>query len=224
MTSERTGPHPDPTGRVDSGAGWRGLLWPRHRPVRRYSQLFLGLALQGQGTALMVHAAVGNMPWDVLHEGLWLVSGTLTLGAWMTIASLFVLLAWIPMRQRPGTGTVFNTFTAGIWADLGLWLLPAPDDLWVRVATAILGILAHGVGTAAYLGAGLGPGPRDGLMTGLVARTGRSVRVIRTTIEVVAVGVGFLLGGTIGLMTLAYALLVGQVIQSTLPAVRVSRT
>ncbi|MDD9205965.1 hypothetical protein PU560_05705, partial [Georgenia sp. 10Sc9-8] len=209
------------TGRVDSGHGLRGWLLPRDRPVRRYLQLNTGLAVQGVGTGLVVHSTLGNMPWDVLHEGLAHSVGLLTLGGWMIALGAVVLLLWLPLRERPGVGTVLNTLTAGLWADLFLGVLTTPESLGVQIAFGLLGVLAHGVGTAVYLGAGLGSGPRDGLMTGIVDRVGASVRTVRTSIEALAVAVGWAFGGTIGLMTLLYAILVGWVVQAVLPLVRV---
>src|SRR5690606_16810041 len=129
-------------------------------------------AVLGLGTALTVHAALGNLPWDVLHEGLAVATGVLTFGGWMIVLGVLVLLLWLPLRERPGVGTVINTLTVGLWADLFLRILPTPGSLGLAVVFAGLGILAHGIGTAIYLGAGLGSGPRDGLMTGIVDRFG----------------------------------------------------
>ncbi|MFC4554755.1 YczE/YyaS/YitT family protein [Georgenia faecalis] len=210
-------------GRADLGGGWRAWLLPADRPVRRYTQLVGGIAVQGVGTALAVHAVLGNMPWDVLHEGVALTTGLLSIGGWMIAVGLVVLLLWLPLRERPGVGTVVNTITAGLWADLFLRVLPAPESVGLAVVLALLGILAHGVGTAIYIGAGLGSGPRDGLMTGLVDRFGGSVRVVRTALEAFVVAVGWVCGGTIGIMTLVYAVTVGWVIHAVLPYVRVSR-
>lgn len=194
----------------------RGL--PRdlaHRPVRRLTQLIAGVVLYAVSIALVVHAGQGSMPWDVLTQGLAhrtdLSFGTITL-----LTSVVVLLCWWPLRQRPGVGTVANVLVIGVLVDPVLALLdrlPDPLPLPVAVAMAVTGIVLNGVATGLYVGARLGPGPRDGLMTGLVARTGRSVRLVRTTIEVVVVSVGWLLGGTVGWATLAYALGVGPLAQ-----------
>lgn len=210
-------------GRADLGGGLRGWLLPPDRPVRRYGQLVVGTAVLGAGTALTVHAALGNIPWDVLHEGVALATGVLTIGGWMIAVGVLVLLLWLPLRERPGVGTVVNTLTAGLWADLFLRVLPTPDSLGLAVVFAVLGILAHGTGTAIYLGAGLGSGPRDGLMTGVVDRFGGSVRGVRTLVEAFVVALGWLFGGTIGLITLVYAVSVGWIVHAVLPRVRVTR-
>lgn len=214
---------PDVVGRADARGGLRGWLVPADRPARRFAQLLAGLAVQGLGTALMVHAALGNMPWDVLHEGLAAATGVLSLGGWMMVLGVLVLLAWIPLRERPGVGTVVNALTAGIWADLFLTLVSGTDGLWVRAAMGAAGILAHALGTAVYLGAGLGSGPRDGLMTGIVGRTGAPVELVRTLIEVFVVLCGWVFGGTLGAITVVYALCAGPIMHLALPYTRVTR-
>jgi uncharacterized membrane protein YczE len=178
-------------------------------------RLYLGLACFGASLALMVRARLGLGPWDVLHQGLaerldlpigWVVNGV---GA-------IVLLAWIPLRERPGLGTVSNVLVVGVTVDAVLRVLPEPGPLGVRVAFLVAGILGTAVGTGLYIGAGLGPGPRDGLMTGL-ARRGFSVRAVRTAIEVGALVAGFALGGSVGIGTVAFALAIGPLVQLTLP-------
>ncbi|RQW97917.1 YczE/YyaS/YitT family protein [Micromonospora inaquosa] len=189
----------------------------RHRPVRRLVQLYLGLALYGVSMALMIRSHLGLDPWDVFHQGLskltGLSFGTVTIGV-----GALVLLLWIPLRQRPGLGTVSNVVVIGLVVDATLALLPGGGPLGVRIAMLITGIVANGAATALYLGAQLGPGPRDGLMTGYVARRpGRSVRLVRTVIEVTVLVLGGLLGGTIGVGTVAYALAIGPLAQFFIP-------
>jgi uncharacterized membrane protein YczE len=203
--------------------GPRGLLGPRDRAVRRYGQLAVGLVLYAVSISMLVRSQLGNMPWDVLSEGAahrtgWSF-GTLTL-----LISALVLLCWIPLRQRPGVGTVANVLVIGLLVDPILALLarlPSPLPLGAALALAVGGIVLNGLATALYVGAGMGPGPRDGLMTGLVRRTGRPVGVVRTSIEVAVVAVGWVLGGTLGFATLAYAVLIGPLVHLLLPPLTV---
>lgn len=197
--------------------------WPARarasRAVRRGVQLAVGLVLYAASIALLVHPALGNMPWDVLSQGI-ARRGGWSLGAVTVAVSLAVLLCWLPLRQRPGVGTVANVVVIGALVDPFLALLGRlPDELplVVRVGLALLGIALNGLATALYIGARLGPGPRDGLMTGVVARTGWPVRGVRTGIEVAVVAAGWLLGGTVGLTTLAYALAIGPLVHRLLP-------
>ncbi len=198
----------------------------RYRPVperlaRRLLQLYVGLAAYGASMALLVRSSLGNMPWDVLHQGL---AGRLhlSLGTLTVVVGALVLLAWVPLRQRPGVGTVSNVVVIGIVVDAVLAVLPAPAPLAARIAYALAGIALNAVATALYIGARLGPGPRDGLMTGIVARTGWTVRRVRTSIEVAVVLTGWLLGGTLGPATVAYAVLVGPLVHPLLPLLTVS--
>lgn len=184
--------------------------------TRRLIQLFLGLALYGLSVGLMVRSNLGVNPWDVFHQGLSERSG-LGLGTMIIIIGAAVLLLWIPLRQRPGIGTISNVFLIGIWTDVSLWLVPPVQSLPLAWAMLLGGIFLNGVAGGAYIGAGLGPGPRDGLMTGLVRRTGKSVRLIRTGIEVVVVAIGWTLGGTLGLGTVLYALAIGPIVHRMLP-------
>lgn len=184
--------------------------------TRRLIQLFLGLALYGFSMALMVRAELGLNPWDVFHQGLSQHSG-LSLGTIVVIVGALVLFLWIPLRQKPGIGTISNVFMIGIAADVSLWLIPPAHSLPVGWAMLLGGIFLNGVAGGAYIGAGLGPGPRDGLMTGLVKRTGGSVRVIRTGIELAVVAAGWLLGGTLGIGTLLYAVSIGPIVHRMLP-------
>nr|WP_132427360.1 hypothetical protein [Pseudonocardia endophytica] len=190
------------------------------RRGRRLTQLVVGLAAYAVSMALMMRAGLGSMPWDVLHQGLARHTG-LSIGATTVVTGVVVLLLWVPLRERPGIGTVANVVVIGLTVDLALALIPVVDVLGVRIAFAVAGIVLNAAATAAYIGVGLGPGPRDGLMTGLAARTRFSVRLVRTTIEVVVVLTGWLLGGTFGVITVAYALLVGPLIQWFLPRLTV---
>lgn len=182
------------------------------RLPERLIRLLLGLWLYGLAIALMIQAAVGAAPWDVFHLGLVRhVPGSF--GMVMVLASLAILLAWIPLRQMPGLGTLANTFLIGPFADLHLAWLPAPEGLALRWVYMLAGVVACAFATALYVGAQLGPGPRDGLMTGLARRTGWSIRLVRTGIEVTALAIGVLLGGTAGLGTLVFAFGVGPLTQ-----------
>ncbi|MER7443062.1 YczE/YyaS/YitT family protein [Micromonospora avicenniae] len=195
----------------------------RHRPVRRLTQLFLGLAVYGISMALMIRSGLGLNPWDVFHQGLSERTG-LSFGTVTIAVGAVVLLLWIPLRQRPGLGTVSNVVVIGLVVDATLALLPAGGPLWIRIGLLITGIVANGAATGLYLGARLGPGPRDGLMTGYVARRpNRSIRLVRTVIEITVLGLGFLLGGTVGLGTVAYALAIGPLAQLFVPMFAVAQ-
>jgi uncharacterized membrane protein YczE len=185
------------------------------QPIRRLVQLAIGLTMYGASSALLVQARLGNMPWDVLHQGLGNRLG-LDFGTLSVIVGAVVLLFWIPLRQRPGIGTISNVVMVGLTANVFLHLLPAPGPLVERVSYLAAGIVLCGIATGMYIGALLGPGPRDGLMTGLAAR-GLSIRLARTGIEVVVVAAGFLLGGTLGIGTLVYALTIGPLVQVFMP-------
>nr|MDT0663386.1 hypothetical protein [Micromonospora sp. DSM 115978] len=187
------------------------------RLPRRLAQLYSGLALYGISMALMIEASLGLNPWDVLHEGLTDLTG-LSFGTVTVIVGTAVLLLWIPLRQRPGLGTVSNVVVIGVAVDAALAVLPAGRSLPGQLALLAGGILLNGVATGLYLGARLGPGPRDGLMTGYVARRpGRSIRLVRTVIEVTVLAAGWLLGGTVGLGTVAYALAIGPLAHLFVP-------
>ncbi|HEY0217297.1 MAG TPA: hypothetical protein VGC57_12990 [Cellulomonas sp.] len=193
------------------------------RATRRTVQLLGGLVLYSVSIAMLVHAALGSMPWDVLSQG---VSRRLgwSFGTAVLVTSVLVLLAWWPLRQRPGIGTVANVLVIGLLVDpclAVLDLLPEELPMAARIALVAGGIAANGVASGLYIGARLGPGPRDGLMTGLVARTGWRVGAVRASIEVTVVAVGWLLGGTVGFGTLAYALCIGPLIGLLLPRLTV---
>lgn len=188
------------------------------RPLRRLGQLYAGLVLYGLSLAMMVRADLGLDPWDVLHQGIADRTG-LSFGTVVILTGALVLLLWIPLRQAPGVGTVSNVIVIGLAADAALAVLSTPDSLALRVALVAGGVVLNGLATAGYIGAGLGPGPRDGLMTGWVARRGGSVRAVRTSIEVAVLAAGWLLGGTVGLGTVLYALSIGPLVQAFLPHV-----
>ncbi|MER6473476.1 hypothetical protein [Streptomyces collinus] len=179
---------------------------------RRLTQLYAGLALYGASSALLVASGLGLEPWNVLHQGLAELTG-LTIGVVSIVVGAGVLLLWIPLRQRPGLGTVSNVFVVGLAMDGTLALLPDVHGLAVRVPLLVAGIVLNGAATGLYIAASFGPGPRDGLMTGLHRRTGRSLRLMRTAVEVTVVVTGFALGGTIGVGTLLYALSIGPLAQ-----------
>ncbi|WP_405641882.1 YitT family protein [Streptomyces sp. NBC_00019] len=179
---------------------------------RRLIQLYVGLALYGTSSALLVEAGLGLEPWNVLHQGLAELTG-LTIGVVSIFVGAAVLLLWIPLRQRPGLGTVSNVFVVGIAMDGTLAAIPDAHTLTVRIPLLLAGILLNGVATGLYISARFGPGPRDGLMTGLHQRTGRSIRLMRTAVEIAVVATGFALGGTIGIGTVLYAVSIGPLAQ-----------
>ncbi len=184
--------------------------------LRRLLQLYAGLILYGVSMAIMIRADVGLNPWDVFHQGVSARSGW-SFGSVVIATGAAVLLLWIPLRQRPGLGTVSNVIVIGVAVDVALAVLPAVEWLPGQLALLATGVVLNGVATAAYIGARFGAGPRDGLMTGLVARTGWSVRVVRTAIEVAVLVVGGLLGGTVGIGTLVYAAAIGPLVHALLP-------
>jgi uncharacterized membrane protein YczE len=181
----------------------------------RLVQLYLGLVLYGVSASLLVLAGLGLDPWDVFHQGLSRTFG-LAIGTWAILIGGVVLLLWIPLRQRPGIGTVSNVVLVGLTMNLVLGHVHAPHGLVARVACLICGVFLNGVATGAYIGAGFGPGPRDGLMTGLAAR-GHSIRIVRTSIELSVLVTGWLLGGTVGVGTVLYALAIGPLAHVFVP-------
>jgi uncharacterized membrane protein YczE len=191
---------------------------PADRRPARLALLFPGLLLYGISAGLMLRAGLGQMPWGVLDQGLARVLG-IEVGTCSILLGGVVLLLWIPLRRRPGLGTLCNVVLVGLAINATLSLVPAPGALAVRVLLLVGGVLLNGVATGAYIGAGLGPGPRDGLTTGIAAR-GHSVRVVRTSVEVVVLVVGWLLGGTVGVGTLLYAVAIGPLMHVTVPALR----
>ncbi|WP_091304051.1 YczE/YyaS/YitT family protein [Amycolatopsis tolypomycina] len=187
-------------------------------PVRRSVQLLAGLALYGTSVAMLTRAHLGLEPWGVLAEGVMKHTG-LTFGTVTGVISVAVLLLWIPLRQRPGVGTVANVVVISVMVDVVRAVLPDQHDLAWQLVLLVGGVALNGFATATYVGARLGPGARDGLMTGLAARTGRSVRLVRTGIEVTVVVAGFALEGTLGFGTVLYALAIGPLTQALLPLV-----
>jgi len=182
---------------------------------RRLVQLYLGLILYGASASLMVVARLGLSPWDVFHQGL-AKHTSLAIGTWSILVGLVVLLLWVPLRQRPGIGTVSNVVFIGGTMDVVLAHVSPPHGLTVRITCLVAGVFLNGVATGAYIGAGLGPGPRDGLMTGLAAR-GHSIRVVRTGIEATVLAIGWVLGGTVGVGTLLYAVAIGPLAHVFVP-------
>jgi len=188
----------------------------RIAPARRLSQLFAGLWLYGASMAMQIRATLGLDPWDVLHEGLTKRTG-LSFGLITAITGAVVLLAWIPLRQKPGIGTVANVVLIAVSVDVSLAIIPAPQVLLPRVVLLTLGIVLNAVAFAAYVGSRLGPGPRDGMVTGFCRRTGISLRLTRTAVELLVLGTGWLLGGTVGVGTILYAIGIGPLSQLFLP-------
>ncbi|WP_040867092.1 membrane protein YczE [Nocardia exalbida] len=186
--------------------------------VRRLIALYVGLWLYGFSMAVMVRAGLGLDPWDVFHQGV-ARQVPISFGAVTAVTGVAVLLAWIPLRQMPGLGTVSNVVVIAVSVDAGLAWLPSWDLLAVRVAAMGAAVVLNAVASVLYIGAGMGPGPRDGLMTGLVRRTGRSVWVVRTAIEVTVLATGFVLGGSVGIGTLVYAFGIGPLIHLMIPVV-----
>ncbi|AKK26964.1 membrane protein [Mycobacterium sp. EPa45] len=177
--------------------------------------LLTGLAGYGFSMAMMVRAGLGLDPWDVFHQGLTRHT-SMTIGVASAVVGVVVLLAWIPLRNKPGIGTVANVIVIAVAVDAGLAVLTAPESVPVRIALMLGAVLLNALSTVLYVGAGLGPGPRDGLMTGLVARTGVSVRVVRTAIEATVLSMGWLLGGSVGVGTVIYAFGIGPTVQLVL--------
>ena len=184
--------------------------------LRRLLQLYIGLVRYGVSTALFVHAKLGADPWDVFHLGVAKQLG-ISFGTVIILTGAAVLLLWIPIRQMPGLGTVSNVIVLGLAADATLAVLPPLESLVARSALLVGAIVLNAIATGMYIGAGFGPGPRDGLMTGLHARTGWSLRGIRTAIELSVLLIGWLLGGKFGVGTVIYALSIGPLIQLCLP-------
>ncbi|WP_310962772.1 membrane protein YczE [Nocardioides terrisoli] len=186
------------------------------RLLRRLVQLYVGLVAYGLTLALLIRAHLGNAPWDVLHQGL-ADHLPISIGQAVIAVSFLVLLLWIPLREVPGLGTLSNAVVIGLAADLGLSLMHEPRAIQLRILMTLAGVIGNAVATACYIGAQLGPGPRDGLMTGLNRRTGVPIGPVRTGIEVTVVVVGFFLGGVLGFGTLIYAVAIGPLVQRLLP-------
>lgn len=188
--------------------------------ARRLLQLYTGLVLYGVSTAMFVRANLGADPWNVFHLGVARIF-SLNIGMVMIVVGALVLLLWIPLRQKPGLGTVSNVIVLGLAADAALAFMPPVESLVARSILLLAAILVNAIATGMYIGAGFGSGPRDGLMTGINARTGWSVRSVRTAIEVTVLLAGWLMGGTFGVGTVLYALAIGPLIQLCLPWFRI---
>jgi uncharacterized membrane protein YczE len=188
---------------------------PRDRLARRTAQLLAGLVLFGLTASMLVLARFGLDPWDVFHQGLSRTIG-LGIGTWVVIVSFLAVAAWWRLPQRPGVGTLTNAVLVGVVMDIVLSLVHPPHALAARIALLIGGVAGNGLATGLYIGAGLGPGPRDGLTTGIAAR-GHSIRVVRTSIEATVLVTGWLLGGTVGVGTVLYALSIGAIMHQTVP-------
>jgi uncharacterized membrane protein YczE len=190
--------------------------------ARRLVQLYAGLALYGASASLIILSQLGNDPWDVLHQGLSRQTGIGT-GIWVCIAGALVMLLWIPLRQRPGLGTLSNVVVVGLALELCLVAFEPVHELAARWTLLLTGVLLNGVATGLYIGARFGPGPRDGLMTGLAAR-GMSLRAVRTGIELTVLAAGIALGGTVGVGTLLYAVAIGPLAHVFVPAFTIAPT
>ena len=187
---------------------------------RRIPQLLVGLWIYGLSMAMMIRSGLGLDPWDVFHAGV-AAHVSLSFGTIVVVVGALVLLLWIPIRQAPGLGTIANVILIGVATDVSLATIHRPADVFARTFLLLGGIALNGLAGALYIGAQLGPGPRDGLMTGLVGRTGWPIRVVRTGLEVSVLVIGFLLGGTVGLGTVLYAVAIGPIVQELLPRVMV---
>lgn len=191
--------------------------------ARRLLQLYIGLILYGVSAAIYVRADLGADPWNVFHLGIARIF-SLNLGIVMIGVGALVLLLWILLRTRPGIGTISNVIVLGLAADAALAVIPPVESIPVRALLLMIALLINGMATGMYIGAGLGAGPRDGLMTGIHARTGWSIRGIRTAIEVAVLSAGWLMGGAFGVGTVLYALAIGPLIQLFLPWFHIAPT
>lgn len=189
----------------------------------RLPQLYAGLLLYGVTLACLIRSRLGNAPWDVLHQGLADHLG-ISIGYVVIAVSILVLLAWVPIREMPGLGTISNAIVVGLATNLGLAFIHEPHELLGRIGLMVMGIVGNATATAMYIGARLGPGPRDGLMTGLHRRTGRPIWVVRTSLEVSVVVLGWLLGGVFGVGTVLYAVAIGPLVQRLLPMFAIGLT
>jgi uncharacterized membrane protein YczE len=206
---------------------WRSLAAPiqlslsaGRLPLRLFN-LYVGLVLFGVSTALMIRARLGLYPWDVFHQGFARQTG-LPFGRAVIVISAIVLLLWIPLRQMPGIGTISNAIVIGLTVDAVLPAVPTPGELPARLIFLLTGVLMNGAATGLYIGAGLGPGPRDGLMTGLAAR-GHSIWLVRASLEACVLVAGWILGGTVGIGTVLYALSIGPLAQYFIPRLSIRR-
>ena len=191
------------------------LPLPTDRLVARSAMLLAGLVAYGGSSGLILQAGLGVDPWDVLHQGLARTFGG-QVGTWAIVASVFVLVLWLPLRARPGLGTLANAVIVGLCINATVWLVPAQHNLAGQVSMLVAGVVLNGLATGLYIGAGFGPGPRDGLTTAIAAR-GHQIRVVRTLIEVTVLAAGWLLGGSVGAGTVLYAALIGPITHRTIP-------
>ncbi len=198
----------------------RTFLTPGGRLPRRLTQLIAGLLLYGGSMAMLIRSQLGLDPWDIFHDGL-TRHLPLTFGTVVIVVGALVLLLWIPLRQKPGIGTVLNVIVIGLAVDAGLALLPVAGGWAERVALMVGGVVLNGLAGALYVGAHLGTGPRDGLWVALSRRTGFSTRLVRTVLELTVLGIGWLLGGAVGIGTVVYALAIGPLVQWFMPWVAV---
>lgn len=198
-----------------AASAWFSALIPRDRRAHRMVQLQLGLVLYGLSDGMILMSGLGANPWDVFHQGLAKHIG-LQVGTTVILVGVAVMLFWIPIRQKPGFGTLSNVVVVGLAMDGAMAWMPSPHVWWLRWGEMFAGIVLNGVATGAYIGAGMGPGPRDGVMTGYAAR-GHSIRVVRTSMEITVLASGWLLGGTVGIGTAAYALLIGPLAHRFIP-------
>ena len=193
----------------------------RDRIGRRLIRCVLGLALFAVGISLQMNANIGAPPWDVFHQGV-ANQTDITIGKIIVVTGCFLLLLWIPLKQKPGLGTILNALEIGLVADIALGVIPEPSSIFIQVPMALLGIVVVAIGSGLYIGSALGPGPRDGLMTGL-AKRGIPIRVGRTVLEVIVLVTGWLLGGQVGVATFAFAFGVGPLVQFFLPRLAVKK-
>ena len=192
----------------------------RDRLGRRLVRCLIGLAIFAVGISLQMNANIGAPPWDVFHQGV-AKQTDISIGNIIVITGFSLLLLWIPLRQKPGLGTILNALEIGLIADVALEIIPEPNNILIRVAMVVVGIITVAIGTGLYIGSALGPGPRDGLMTGL-AKRGIPIRVGRTAVEVTVLIIGYALGGQVGVATFAFAFGVGPLVQFFLPRLAVS--
>lgn len=191
------------------------LPLPTDRLPLRWTMLFVGLVLFGFSSGLILQANLGVDPWDVLHQGLARTVGG-QVGTWAILASVAVLVLWLPLRARFGVGTLANAVLVGLCINATVWLVPVAHRLVVQIALLVAGVLLNGLATGLYIGAGFGPGPRDGLTTSIASR-GYPIRLVRTAIEAMVLVVGWLLGGSVGVGTVLYALSIGPLMHVTVP-------
>jgi len=182
---------------------------------RRFIQLLIGTSVFGIGIGLMLQSGLGLPPWDVLHQGLTERVG-LSVGVWSILVSFVVIAAWLPLKERLGIGTLTNAIVIGVMIDVTASVVPAAEEAWIQFAMMAVGVLTIGWGSGMYIGANLGPGPRDGLMTA-IARRGPSIRLTRTVMEATVLVAGWLMGGTVGIGTVVFAFLMGPIVQFFLP-------